>query len=118
MGTMNIYRSVKLTDNHADVSEPTTLRSVSVIDHSGARLLSLEPPAPNKTARVELRIRPFAYWLMLLPAVVVFAAGMFCLVESGKMRQTESEQAGSAEDVAARSTVTLGQALQAVSVRH
>jgi hypothetical protein len=55
---------------------------------------------------------------MLSAAVVVFAAGMFCLVESGKMRQTESEQARLAEDVPARSTVTLGQALQALSVRH
>jgi len=40
------------------------------------------------------------------------------LVESGKMRQTEYEQARLAEDVPARSTVTLGQALQALSVRH
>jgi hypothetical protein len=118
MGTMTIYRSVKLIDNHANVSETTTLHSVSVIDHSGARLLSLEPAPPNKRARTELRLRLFAYWPMLSAAVVVFAAGMFCLVESGKMRQTESEQARLAEDVPARSTVTLGQALQALSVRH
>ena len=118
MGTIIIYRSVKLIDNHANDSEPTTLRSVSLIDLSGARLLSLEGAAPNKRARIELRLRLFGYWLMLLAAVVVFAAGMFCLVESGKMRQTESEQARLAEDVPPRSTVTLGQALQAVSVRH
>jgi hypothetical protein len=118
MGTITISRSVKLIDNHANVSEPTTLRSGSVIDHSGARLLSLEPAATNKRARIELRLRLFAYWLMLLAAVVVFAAGIFCLVESAKMRQTESEQARLAEDVPPRSTVTFGQALQAVSVRH
>jgi len=115
---MTISRSVKFIDNHVNVSEPTTLRSVSVIDHSGARLVSLEPAATNKRAGIELRLRLFAYWPMLLAAVVVFAAGMFCLVESGKMRQTEYEQARLAEDVPARSTVTLGQALQALSVRH
>src|SRR5580692_6891804 len=115
---MTISRSVKLIDNQANVSEPTTLRSVSVIDHSGARLLSLEPAATNKKATIERGLRLFAYWLMLLAAVVVFAAGMFCLVESGKMRQTESEQDRLAVGVPARSTVTLGQALQALSVRH
>ena len=118
MGTMTIYRSVKVIDNQANVSGPTTLRSVSVIDHSGAYLLPLEPAATNKRARIELRLRLFAYWAMMFAAVVVLAAGMFCLVEAGKMRQTESDQARLAEDIPARSTVTLGQALQAVSVRH
>src|SRR5260221_3200154 len=112
MSTMTISRSVKLIGNHANVSEPTTLRSVSAIDHSGARLLSLEPAATNKRARIELRLRLFGYWLMLLAAVVVLAAGMFCLVESSKMRQTESEQPRLAEGVPAQSAVTLDQALQ------
>jgi len=49
---------------------------------------------------------------MLLAAVVVLAAGMFCLVESSKMRQTESEQPRLAEGVPAQSAVTLDQALQ------
>jgi hypothetical protein len=115
---MTISRSVKLIDNRANVSEPTTLRSVPVIDHSGARLLSLEPAATNKKARIELRLRLFAYWLMLLAAVVIFAAGIFYLVELGKMRQTESEQARLAEGVPAQSAVTLDQALQALSVRR
>jgi hypothetical protein len=118
MSNGTILRSIELIDNHANVSGPTTLRSVSVIDHSGAYLLSLEPATPNKRARIELRLRLFAYWPMLLAAVVVFAVGMFCLVEAGKMRQTGSDQARLAEDIPARSTVTLGQALQAVSVRH
>lgn len=122
MSTTTISRSAKLIDNHANVSEPTIeptiLRSVSVIDHSGAHLLSLVPAATNKRARIELRRRLFEYGLMLLTAVVVFAAGMLCLVESGKMRQTESEQARLAEGVPAQSTVTLDQALQAFSVRH
>lgn len=118
MSTTTISRSVKSIDNHANVSEPTTLRSVSVIDHSGAPLLLLEPAATNKRARIELKLRLFAYWPVLLATVVVFAAGMFCLVESGKLRQKEAEQARLAEDVPARSTVTLGQALQAISVRR
>jgi hypothetical protein len=118
MSTTTISRSAKLIDNHANVSEPTILRSVSVIDHSGARLLSLEPATTNKRARIQLRFRLFAYWLMLLAAVVVFAAGMFWLVESRKMRQTESEQARLAEGVPAQSAVTLDQALQALGVRR
>ena len=118
MSTTAISRSVKLIDNHPSVTEPTTLRSVSVIDHSGARLLSLEPAATNKRAGIELRLRLFAYWPMLLAAVVVFAAGMFCLVESRKMRQTEFDQARLAEGVPPQSIVTLDQAMQALGFRR
>jgi hypothetical protein len=118
MKTMTIARSVKLIDNHANVSEPTTRRSVSVIDHSGARLLSPEPAATNKRARIESRLRLFASWLTLLATVAVFAAGMFCLVESRKMRQTEFDQARLAEGVPPQSIVTLDQAMQTLGVRR
>jgi hypothetical protein len=116
---MLISRSLKLTDNHANPSTPTTHRSASVIDVSRARLPSVKPAEHRKEAKIQLQIRLAASWLMFSAEVALFAAGIFCLAKLGKMRETESELLRSAaEGVPAQSNVTLDEVLQAFGTRR
>jgi hypothetical protein len=111
---MLIFRSPQLIDNHANVSTPTAHRSASVIDLSRARLPSVQSAEPGKEAKIQLRLRLAAYWLMVLAEVLLFAAGLFCLAKLGEMRETESKQLRLAtEGVPPQSAVTLDEALQA-----
>jgi hypothetical protein len=71
---MLISRSLKLIDNHANVSTPTIHRSVSMIDVSRAHLPSVKFAEPRKESKIPLRLPLAAYWLMFLAEVVLLAA--------------------------------------------
>jgi hypothetical protein len=77
--------SLKLINNRPNISEPRTLRSVSVTAFSETRPLSVKSKAFNKEAKIHLRLRLAVSWLALFAEVALFAAGIFCLVKCGEM---------------------------------
>jgi hypothetical protein len=110
----------KSIDNPPDVSEPTASYSDSVIDLFEARR---RPPSEfertAKEAEIEQGHRKILYWLISLASLVSLLVGILCLMESATPRMAGPDQLGlSAEDVHSQGEVTLGQAIQALGVRH
>jgi hypothetical protein len=118
--TMLTSRSLQSIDNHLKIGEPTTLGSVSLTAFSKARPLSVKSKASNKEAKIDLRLRLAVSWLALFAEIALFAAGIFCLVKCGEMRETESEQQLrlAAQGLPPQSAVTLDQALQVLGARR
>jgi hypothetical protein len=81
-----------------------------------SRSLELINNHPNISESTTLRFRLALSWLALFAEVALFAAGIFCLVKCGEMRETESERQLrlAAQGLPAQSAVTLDEALQAL----
>jgi hypothetical protein len=64
-------------------------------------------------------LRKFTFWLSSLTALLSFSAGIFYLQVTGTPRTTDLDQAGLAtENVPNQGTVSLAQAIEALSIRH
>jgi hypothetical protein len=117
---MNNSGSAKSVDYDSDVSEPTAASSASVILFFEARRrLSSESEGIAKEAQIEQGHRKAAYWLISLAALVCLLVGIFCLVESATPRRASTDQLRlAAGGEPSQPEITLGQAIQAISVRH
>jgi hypothetical protein len=63
--------------------------------------------------------RKFTFWLSSLTALLFFFAGVFCLQTSRTTRTIDPDQVRFAtENVPNQGTVSLAQAIQALSIRH
>ena len=111
---------VKSLDYHPDVSKATAPYSASVIDVFEARhrLLS-ESVGTAKEAKKEQGNRRAVYWLISLAALVCLLVGTLCLAESAPPRRASADQLRfAAGGEPSQAEMTLGQAIQAISVRH
>ena len=110
----------KSVDYHPDVNEPTASYSDSVVDFFEPRCrLPPEFEGTAKKAEIEQGRRKAVYWLIALAALVSLLVGILWLMEPVTPRTAGPDQLGlSAEDVQSQGEVTLGQAIQALSVRH
>jgi hypothetical protein len=115
-----ISGQVKSVDCHPDVSEATEAYSASVIDVFEARhRLSSEIEGTAKEAEKEQRHRKAVYWPISLAALVCLLVGILCLAESARSRRASADQLRfAAEGEPSQAEITLGQAIQAISVRH
>ena len=111
---------VKSVDYHPDVSEPTADYSASVIDFFEARRrLSSETEGITKEAKIEQGRHKAVYWLISFAALVSLLVGILCLMESARPRTAGTDQLSvAAGGEPSQAEVTLGQAIQALSVRH
>jgi hypothetical protein len=72
-----------------------------------------------KEPRITSGPRKFTFWLSSLIVLLSFSVGIFCLQVNRKTRTMDPDQAGFAsENVPNKSTVSLAQAIQALSIRH
>lgn len=72
-----------------------------------------------KEAHLASGARQFTFWLSSLTALLSFSAGIFCLQVTGTTRAMDPDQARFAtENVPNQATVSLAQAIQALSIRH
>ena len=111
---------VKSVDYHPDVSEPTAAYSAYVIDcFEACRRLSTESEGIAKEAEMEQGHRKAIYWLISLAALVSLLVGILCLMESATPRTADTDQLRlAAGGEPSQAEVSLGQAIQALSVRH
>ena len=111
---------VKSVDYHPDASQATAAYSASVVDFFEAgRWQSSESEGTGKEAAIEQEHRKPVYWLLLLAALISLLVGIACLMESVTPRAAGTKQLDvAAEGAASQVEVTIGQAIQALSVRH
>ena len=94
--------------------------SASVIDffEEGHRQSS-ESEGTGKEAAIEQGHRKAVYWLISLAAVISVLVGILYLMESATPRTAGTDQLDLAAEVApSHVEVTIGEAIQALSVRH
>jgi hypothetical protein len=73
----------------------------------------------TKEPRIASGLRKFTFWLSSLTVLLSLSAGIFCLQATRTPRTMDPEQARFAtENVPNQGTVSLAQAIQALSVRH
>ena len=115
-----ISGSVKSVAYHPDVSQATAAYSASVIDvFEARRRLSSESEGTVKEAEKEQEHRRAAYWLITLAALISLLVGVLCLLEPATPRTAGTDQLDLAAEVApSHVEVTIGEAIQALSVRH
>lgn len=91
-----------------------------VIDFFEARRrLSLEPEGTAKEAEIKQGHRKAVYWLISLAGLVSLLVGILCLMEFAPPRAADADQLRlAAGGEPSQAKVTLGQAIQALSVRH
>ena len=111
---------VKPVDYHPDASQPTAAYPASVADFFEAgRRQSSESERTGKEAAIEQGHRKAVYWLISLAALISLLVGVLCLTESVTPRTAGTDQRGPAAGGApSHVEVTIGEALQALSVRH
>jgi hypothetical protein len=81
--------------------------------------LDYYPDARQPTAAVEQGHRKAVYWLISLAALISLFVGVLCLHESVTPRTAGSDQLDfAAEGAPSHVEVTIGEAIQAFSVRH
>ena len=116
----NISGPVKPVDYHPEVSEPTVAYSASLIDFFEARRrLSSESAGSAKEAEIAQGHRKAVYWLIALAALVSLLVGILWLMESATPQTASTDQLRlAAGGEPSQGEVTLGQAIQALSVRH
>jgi hypothetical protein len=72
-----------------------------------------------KETEIEQGHRKAVYWLLSLAALVCLLVGILCLVESPKPQRASTDQLRlAAGGEPSQAEITLGQAIQAISVRH
>ena len=77
------------------------------------------PQENAKEPRIGSGPRKFTFWLSSLTVLLSLSAGIFCLQATRTPRTMDPEQARFAtENVPNQGTVSLAQAIQALSVRH
>ena len=111
---------VKPVDYHPDASQPTAAYSASVVDFFEAgRRQSSESEGTGKEAAIEQGNRKAVYWLLSLAALISLLVGVLFLMESVTPRTAGTDQRGPAAGGApSHVEVTIGEAIQALSVRH
>jgi len=99
---------------------PTAAYSASVVDLSEAgRRRSSESEGTGKEAAIEQRHRKALYWLLSLAALIFLLVGVLCLPESVKPRTAHTDKLNlAAEGAPSHVEVTIGEAIQALGVRH
>ena len=81
--------------------------------------LSSEFEGVVKEAQIEQEDRKTVYWPISLAALVCLLVGILCLVESPTTRRASTDQLRlAAGSEPSQAEITLGQAIQAISVRH
>ena len=81
--------------------------------------LSSEFEGVVKEAQIEQGHRKTVYWPISLAALVCLLVGILCLVESPTTRRASTDQLRlAAGSEPSQAEITLGQAIQAISVRH
>jgi hypothetical protein len=111
---------VKPVYYHPDAIQPTAAYSVSVIDffEAGHRQSS-ESERTGKEAAIEQGHRKALYWLISLGALISLLVGVLCLLEPATPRTAGTDQLDlAAEGAPSHVEVTIGEAIQALSVRH
>ena len=105
---------------HPEVSEATSAYSASAIDvFEARRRLSSESERTAKEAQKEQGHRKAVYWLISLAALVSLLVGTLRLRESATLQTAGTDQLSlAAGGVPSQGEVTIGQAVQALSVRH
>jgi len=107
-----ISGAVKPVDYHPDPSQPTAACSATVIDlfEAGRRRSS----GSEKTGKeIEQRHRRAIYWLISLAVLISLLVGILCLMKPVTIR-TDLPAEGAPSQV----EVTIGEAIQALSIRH
>ena len=110
---------VKPVDYHPDASQPTAAYSASVIDlfEAGYWRLS-ESEGTGKEAAIEQGHGKAVYWL-ISAALMSLLVGILCLMESVTPRTADTDQLDlAAEGAPTQAEVTIGEAIQALGVRH
>jgi hypothetical protein len=73
----------------------------------------------SKVLRIAPGPRKFIFWLSLVTVLLSFSVGVFCFQVARARQTTEPDPVGLAtEDVPDQATVSLAQAIQALSIRH
>ena len=116
----SINGSVKPVDYHPDGNQPTAAYSVSVVDFfEAARRRSSESKGTAKEAAIGQGHRKAANWLISLTALISLLVGVLWLPESVKPRTAGADQLDlAAEGAPSHVEVTVGEAIQALGVRH
>ena len=111
---------LKPINYHPDVNQPTAAHSASMVDFfEPGRRQSSESEGTGKEAAIEQEHRKPVYWLISLAALISLLVGIVCLMESVTPRTAGTNQRDvAAEGGASQVEVTIGQAIQALSVRH
>ena len=111
---------VKSVDYHPDASQATAAYSASVVDFFEAgRRQSSEFGGTGKEAAIEQGHRKAVYWLISLAALISLLVVVLCLMESVTPQTAGTDQRGlAAEGASSHVEVTIGEAIQALSVRH
>jgi hypothetical protein len=113
------WRPVKVDACRPGVNEQTVAYAASETDLFEARLLSEESEGSTKELELEPGGHGIAFRLISLAALLSLLAGMFYLLESNVMRASDPDDLRlAAEGVRGQGTFTIGQAVQALSVRH
>jgi hypothetical protein len=80
---------------------------------------SSESEKVAKEAEIEQKHRKSVYWLISLAALVCLLLGILCVVESATPRRASTDQLRvAAGGEPSQAEITLGEAIQAISVRH
>ena len=119
--TMTIISGpVKPVDYHPDASQPTAAYSAPVADFFEAgRRQSSESEGTGKEAAIDQGHGKAVYWLISLAALIPLLVGVLCLMESLTPRTAGTDQLGpAAEGAPSPVGVTIGEAIQALTVRH
>ena len=115
-----IYGSAKPVDYHPHATQPTAVYSASVVDFFEAGMR--RPPGSEETgkeAAIEQGNRKAGYWLISLAGLISLLVGILSLFESVKPRTAGTDQRDlAAEGAPSHVEVTIGEAIQALGVRH
>jgi H+/Cl- antiporter ClcA len=115
-----IYGPAKPVDYHPDARQLTAAYSASVVDffEAGHRRSS-ESKGTGKEAEIAQGHRHAVYWLISLAALLSLLVGVLCLLEPVTPRTAGTDQLDlAAEGAPSHVEVTIGNAIQALSVRH
>jgi hypothetical protein len=107
-------------DHNPDASQPTAAYSASVVDFFEAgRPPSSESEGTGKEAAIAQGHRKAVYWLISLAALISLLLGILCLMESVTPPTAGTDQLDlTAEGAPSHVEVTIGEAIQALGVRH
>ena len=109
--------TVKPVDYHPDASQPNC--GVCSLRDRFFRSRSSESERAGKQAAIEQGHRRVTHWLISLAVLISFLIGILCLMESATPRTDGNDQLDlAAEGAPSHAEVTIGEAIQALSVRH
>jgi len=109
-----ISAPVKPVDHHPDPSQPFAASPASVVDlFEARRRRPSESEKTSKEAPIEQGHRRAIYWLISLAVLISLLVGILCLMKPVTM-QTNLPAEGAPSQV----EVTIGEAIQALSIRH